>query len=238
LSGSKRMMARAKVLIIATGLGNLPPGFVQHWANNSRIGLGALVNQAPCDGTYDTLSMAVTDSGYVGITEVEDGYFDIAAAVDPRALAAAGTPGCLIHHILKTSGIEPTLILQGVRWLGTPRLTRSAFPLALHRCMLIGDAAGYVEPFTGEGIGWAIHSAVLATSLLAGGLDVWDPALPRRWQCLHDQALANRMRRSSTVSRAIRLRPVRRIIARGLRWAPSLARPIVAGLDQPFATPR
>jgi menaquinone-9 beta-reductase len=238
VSGSESLTAQAKVLIVATGLGNLPPGFAHHCTNDSRIGLGALVSQAPRDGISNTLSMAVAGGGYVGITEVEDGYFDIAAAVDPRALAAASAPGRLIHHILTTSGIEPTLRLEDVRWSGTPRLTRRASPLALQRCMLVGDAAGYVEPFTGEGIGWAIQSAVLATSLLAGGLDVWDPALPRRWQCVHDKALAKRMRRCSAVSRALRLRPVRKIVARGLHWAPSLARPIVAGLDHPFATPR
>jgi flavin-dependent dehydrogenase len=238
LSAYRKVTASAKVLIIATGLASLPAGFTVHWAKNSRIGLGAVVSEAPCDGTHQTLCMAVGEAGYVGITEIENGHFEIAAALDPHAVAAAGAPGCLIHHVLETAGIEPVINLREVHWSGTPRLTRRVSPLALHRCLVVGDAAAYVEPFTGEGIGWAIQSAVLAASLLAGGLDSWAPALSRRWQRVHDEAFARRMRRCSAVSLALRLRPLRKIVARSLCWAPSLARPIVAGLDQPFATPR
>jgi flavin-dependent dehydrogenase len=235
--GTNRTTVQAKVLIIATGLGQVPPGFTQHCAVNSRVGLSALVDRAPCEGTSNTLCMAVAEAGYAGVTQVEGGYFDIAAAVDPQALAAAGA-GRLVHHILKTSGLEPAMDLRGVRWLGTPPLTRCTAPLAGHRSVLVGDAASYVEPFTGEGIGWAIQSAVLASSLLAGPLDQWDSHLPRRWQGMHDEALASRKRRCFALSRALRLRSVRRLAVRGLHWAPQLVRPIVASLDRPFAAPR
>lgn len=238
VSGSQRATSRAKVIVVATGLGSLPSAFSQDCAPTSRIGLSALVREPPCKGLKHTLAMALATPGYVGITEVEGGVYDIAAAVDPQRLAEAASPGRLVQDILEAAGIIPAIDLKSAHWLGTPRMTRRVTPLAADRCILIGDAAGYVEPFTGEGIGWAIQSAILAASLLSGDQDRWDTDLPRRWQLLHDGALASRKRRCSTLTRALRLRPVRQIVAQGLRWAPSLARPIVTRLDRPFAVPR
>jgi flavin-dependent dehydrogenase len=50
----------------------------------------------------------------------------------------------------------------------TPALTRQASLLAgaSGRILRIGDAAGYVEPFTGEGIGWALAAGRLVTESL------------------------------------------------------------------------
>jgi 2-polyprenyl-6-methoxyphenol hydroxylase-like FAD-dependent oxidoreductase len=44
-------------------------------------------------------------------------------------------------------------------WRLVPSLTRRPKRVAEERLFLIGDAAGYVEPITGEGMLWAIMSA-------------------------------------------------------------------------------
>jgi flavin-dependent dehydrogenase len=47
---------------------------------------------------------------------------------------------------------------------------------------LVGDAAGYVEPFTGEGMSWAIQCAdVLAGVLADVAPGTWAGALARRY---------------------------------------------------------
>ena len=46
--------------------------------------------------------------------------------------------------------------------------------LSAQRVFLLGDAAGYAEPFTGEGIGWALSSAVAITPVVTGNLDRWN----------------------------------------------------------------
>jgi len=43
-------------------------------------------------------------------------------------------------------------------------------PLGTHRSLLVGDAAGLVDPFTGEGIRFAIKSGRLATQAILSGL--------------------------------------------------------------------
>jgi flavin-dependent dehydrogenase len=170
--------AQAGVVIVATGLTRHLEGCTTHVAKASYVGLGAMVDQAPIEGAVGTLHMACTSRGYVGVTAVDGGTFDLAAAVAPYALAAAASPGQLVHDLLSESGLSPRIRLESLSWRGTPLLTRRTRPLASHRCLLIGDAAGYVEPFTGEGIGWAIHSALMATTLLAEPLDCWTHACP------------------------------------------------------------
>jgi flavin-dependent dehydrogenase len=180
--------------------------------------------------------MACASEGYVGVTAVEDGYYDIAAAVDSRALAATNSPGRLVHHILAEAGFAPTVDLDAVKWQGTPPLTRRTTPLASHRCLLIGDAAGYVEPFTGEGIGWALSSAVLAAALLTGSLEHWTPETAAQWERLYRDALWRHQRSCRVVSQLLRVKPLRRIAMWGLRRAPAISRPIVRRLDRPIAT--
>jgi flavin-dependent dehydrogenase len=109
--------------------------------------------------------------------------------------------------------------------------------LGTHRCLVVGDAAGYVEPFTGEGIAWAMQSAMLATSLLAGSLAAWDQSIPRRWQRLYNAALSGRQRLCRSLTQLLRVRALRQLAIRGLQQAPAMSRPLVRRLDRPLMTP-
>jgi flavin-dependent dehydrogenase len=223
----------AKVALIATGLGYCPGGHETRVAPASRMGLSAILEQSPCEVPSGVLLMACTSAGYVGVTAVEDGKYDVAAAVDPHALSTT-EPGRLIHRILDQAGFAPAIDLQEVRWQGTPRLTRRTIPLATHRCLLIGDAAGYVEPFTGEGIGWAMSSAVLAASLLADPLDQWRQQTATQWERAYRAAFSRHQQSCRILSRLLRVKCIRRIATWGLCRAPTISRPIIRRLDQPI----
>jgi flavin-dependent dehydrogenase len=229
---AREVIVRSKVIIVATGLARSPPAYTTRILPGCRIGIGAMLDQPPCYIAPGALHMAWGSDGYVGVTAVEDGRFDVAAAVDPHALAATKSPGKLVHGILAESGFAPIIDLQTAVWHGTPPLTRRTTPLASQRCLLIGDAAGYVEPFTGEGLGWAMQSAVLATSLLTGSLDRWDEAIPACWQWLYNSALAGRQRSCRIVSRLLGVKPLRQVAIWGLRRAPHMSGPIVRRLDR------
>ena len=224
----------ADVVVVATGLANVPPECVAQVAPGSLIGLGALSDDAPLNVVPGTLHMAYGSAGYVGVTAVDQGRFDIAAAIDPHALAAAESPGRLVQEILQASGSMLTADWENLQWHGTPRLTRRTTPIASHRCLLIGDAAAYIEPFTGEGIGWAMQSGVLAASLLAGSLQPWDGTIESRWKQLFDTAISDRHRFCRRLSRCVRVNAFRQLAIRGLRRAPWLSRPVVRILDRPL----
>lgn len=158
----------ANVVIVATGLAAPPAGCLTRLAPESRVGLGAVLDRAPCHVGAGELLMACGPRGYVGVTRIDADHFDVAAAIGPRALAAQ-SPGAVAADILTESGQTLTTELEDVPWHGTAPLTRSVTPIVADRCLLIGDAAAYVEPFTGEGIGClpALYalSAVSVTSL-------------------------------------------------------------------------
>ncbi|HYO26246.1 MAG TPA: hypothetical protein VEQ85_15000, partial [Lacipirellulaceae bacterium] len=227
----------ARLVIVATGLAGASSQGQARVAAASYVGLGAICREPPLPIPPGTLLMACTARGYVGVTEIEGGAFDLAAAVDPRALAAAPSAGQLVESILAEARLEPSTDLAALPWRGTLPLTRRAASLASHRCLLVGDAARYVEPFTGEGIGWAIHSALLAAKLTAAFADPGDPAVIARWPSLYRAALGRQQRNCQAACCALRHAPVRALVTRGLRWAPLLGGAATARLDRPLAAP-
>ena len=104
--------------------------------------------------------------GYVGLTRCGEGEVHVAAALSVKATRAAGGPVGKMMEILRETGVD----VSRMKVLGTPLLSRRR-EVAGNRVLAIGDACGYVEPFTGEGIAWALRGAVGAAELLcaAGG---------------------------------------------------------------------
>jgi menaquinone-9 beta-reductase len=233
----EELIAHGHVIIVATGLAQLPQGFTSRSARHSFVGVSSIMDQPPCDLAHGELQMACSDAGYVGVTAVEGNRFDAAAAIRPSALAMLKSPAAVVGHVLISAGLSPNGSLFATHWQGTPPLTRRATTLGSHRCLLIGDAAAYVEPFTGEGIGWAMQSAILAASLLSGSLAAWDESIPRRWQQLYGAVFAGSQRRCRTVTQLLRIRPLRQLAIQSLQWAPAFSRPIVRRLDRPMTMP-
>jgi menaquinone-9 beta-reductase len=222
--GEEIATVRAKVVLLATGIAASPAEFVARTWPKSRIGLATLLESGPIDLEPNTLHMACGASGYVGIAPVEEGCFDVAAAVDPAALAKAASPSALVGGILSEAGFPELEELKTASWRGTPLLTKQTRPLGTHRCLLIGDAAEYVEPFTGEGIGWAMRSALLACSLVLEGLKTWDTQIVDRYKMLYSRSLAGRQRRCRMISHLLlRSAFLRRLTLWSLRRAPLLA---------------
>jgi menaquinone-9 beta-reductase len=188
----------ARVVLVAAGLGNqcqtdgsaarteVRPG--------SRIGAGCLIEDAPGFYHERTIFMAVGREGYVGTVRVEDGSLNVAAALQPAFVRRHGTPGAAAAAIIFEAGFPPISGLDNVQWQGTAGLMRDTRPLAQERLFRLGDAAGYVEPFTGEGIAWALASAVAVAPLAHRAVDGWDPQIARDWSALHGRLIGRRQR--------------------------------------------
>jgi flavin-dependent dehydrogenase len=80
--------------------------------------------------------------------------------------------------------------------------------------LLIGDAAGYAEPFTGEGIGQALCSAEFAVRAIESPNAA--AAYDLEMQAYH----ASVLRRTRTVGAILRW-PLVHALARAVPWAPS-----------------
>jgi flavin-dependent dehydrogenase len=175
--------------------------------------------------------MAVSRHGYVGAVRVENDQLNVAAAFDQRFLRECGGPAAAARHVFDEAGLPRVPELDAAHWRGTPPLTRRARPVAQHRLILIGDAAGYVEPFTGEGMAWALDSGRAAARHVHQSIEQWDRAASIAWENGYARTFAAAQRRCAIVSRAIRHPLIPYIGVRALRVLPALARPIVHSLN-------
>lgn len=192
----------ARSVVVAGGLRSAS-AHGEHGASveaGSLIGLGAT---GPADGAgafgAGALAMMVGSHGYVGRIVTEDGTANWAAAVDPKSLRRFGGPAAAVRAICDEAGLDARVPDAG--WVGTPALTRRT-PAQRGRVYRVGDAAGYVEPITGEGMSWALLGAsalapVLESALASGRHD-------GAWDGRHASLLRVRRARCRVVARSLR----------------------------------
>ena len=218
---------RARVVIAADGLGGSSlrglDGFGLERAAGSRIGLGA-TGPAPA-GDRDplpagTVAMFVSAHGYLGLTRLPGGAVDLAAAADGSFVRSAGGPGAAAVALAEAAGAPEDLIglaAAASGWKATPPLTCSRSRLAAPGLRVAGDSGGYLEPFTGEGMAWALDDAEAAAASLLRVLDAGGEtdAQAAAWEAGRRRRIAARQRRCRALATILR--------------RPALTRPALAG---------
>lgn len=226
-SAVESVSAKGRIVILAHGLraGRVAP--------HSRIGAGVILAESPAGYPNNTISMAVGKSGYVGAVHVEEGRFDIAAAFDAKFVRESGSLGQAATHVLQQAGFPGIRELENAHWRGTPFLTRWPQRIADHRWFAVGDAAGYIEPFTGEGIAWAMNGALALAPIAAEAVTGWDDAHSRLWTQMHARLVGRRQLQCRMLARALRSQRLSSWMVRSLALCPALATPFVHSLSRP-----
>jgi 2-polyprenyl-6-methoxyphenol hydroxylase-like FAD-dependent oxidoreductase len=169
----------------------------------------------------------------VGLVRLEDGRLDLAAALDAGAVRVQHGPGPVAEQILQETGWPLPSELADQHWKGTPALTRQARQVALERVFSLGDAAGYVEPFTGEGMAWALASAEALAPLVQRALRQWTPELAKEWTQVYRRIVTRRQLLCRATAALLRRAALMRTVVGILAWMPALASPCVRWLDHP-----
>jgi flavin-dependent dehydrogenase len=199
---------RAKVVIGADGLaGTLRKNFNALAAQPkpaSYLGAGTMAAAALSFYQPGTIYMAHGRFGYAGLVRVENAQLVIAAALAASFVKQAGTLAHAVAKVLCEAGFPPPPDLYNLPWQGTPALTRRAARISAERFFALGDAAAYVEPFTGEGITWAISAAAALAPLVQRGAAEWSPQLEYEWARLHRQLVGKRQRSCRLIAWALR----------------------------------
>jgi flavin-dependent dehydrogenase len=231
----RTVIATTQVLLVADGLKSnvlaSEPGCASVAWPGSRIGAGGVAESAPPFFAAGTIFMACGEGGYVGLVRLEDGRLDVAAALDASFVRRRGGLGSAVAAILTGVGWPALPDRTGLTWRGTPALTRRLTRLAGPQFFVLGDATGYVEPFTGEGMAWALASATALAPLAVEAVGEWRPDLARRWQGLHRRLFGPRRRLCSAVTRLLRWPRLVRLGVGVLSWTPFLATPLVRRLQ-------
>ncbi len=224
----------AKTVLICDGLMGESlknfPAYLSQASRGSLIGISAVLNEDSVALEEGTVFMACSRNGYVGSVRQEDGKIELAAAVQHLFLKSAGTAGACAEKILSASGIQSKLNLEDVQWQGTPPLLRNRTRLSGPNFFILGDAAGYVEPFTGEGIYWALLQARKLVALLQGRHFSRDEKLGGEWQRIYFELMSQRKKICRAVTLILRSPFLCQLVIRVLNRFPLLATPLVRSI--------
>ncbi len=218
--------ASAKLLLAADGLGGRllaktdAPQSVQ---KDSKLGAGAVVEEAPRFYRGGTVFMTCGRSGYLGIVRLEDGRLDMAAAFDPTALKSAGNPAKAAAELIRQAGWPAIPASVATHWRGTVPLTRRSSVPGAERILVLGDAAGYVEPFTGEGMTWALASADSVLPFAVQAVEAWESSLIAAWARQYNYDIAKRQQICRSIAWGLRHPLICRVALGVLQRFPSLA---------------
>ncbi len=153
---------QAAALILAAGRwSNLLPAPVAR--DNNWIGVKAhFVSGQPFDG----VDLYFSRDGYCGVQPIGDGRINVCAMLS----AAAVRPRDLMASVL---GLHGRLQAESAAWQQATETVTTA-PLLFARAVPVrdgalcaGDAAGFIDPFLGDGISLALQSGVLAAEYAA-----------------------------------------------------------------------
>ena len=194
-------------------------------AVGSRIGAGVVLDGAPAGFEAGIVRMAVDARGYVGAVRVEQGRLSVAAALDRRCLHSGKSPAAVVGAIATEAGWPWPAAAADLQWLAAPQLTRRPPQVCGRRLFLVGDAAGYVEPFTGEGMAWAIAGARALAPIVAEVVGHTLDPNGGDWSRTHRRLLGRSLAVCGIVSHMLRRPRLVGAALAGLTWFPALAMP-------------
>lgn len=233
----ERVTVQASVVVVASGLGPLPaedadqlPAIVTPTA---RLGAGAQAPHAPPQVPPGVIVMVIGEGGYLGLVRVEDDGLNVGAAFDAEFVRQAHGLGEAAASLVGAADGPLANLLRSLRWRGTPPLTFHRRGLARERLFVLGDAAGYVEPFTGEGMAWALTGALALAPLVAAAAVCWDEQLGRQWESEHARLVGRRRRLCRAVASGLRRPWLTWTTLQLLRVLPQLAAPAVRAINSP-----
>lgn len=118
--------------------------------------------------------MHIGRHAYAGLAPLEDGLTNVAVVADVRAVE--GRTGSIDEFFMDSLRDMPAVArkLEGAERVGTIRGVGSMARRARHTTgdgyLLVGDAAQFLDPFTGEGIYEALRGAHLAAPVVSAAL--------------------------------------------------------------------
>ena len=207
----------ARTLVAADGrnsttahlLGIFPP---------TRPGRVALQGHAPLTAPYrDTVALEWLPHGYCGVAPVDSQRMNLCLVSTTRHLPASKA------EVQRRFALPPTQTWHSIAPLERADIPPAPFPNGF----LAGDAARVVEPFTGEGIAYALHSGQLAATAAVQFL-LGNPRAAAHYRRAHHHLYRHRLWVNRLARLAVTHRPLGHFLLRLGHHCPSLMRLLTA----------
>jgi flavin-dependent dehydrogenase len=217
------LIAQARTLIIACGrwwrLDGFPSPSRQATAAGEWVGAKAHFAGLEPRGSVE---MYIFRGGYCGLAPIEEGKYNSCCLVHRNCLRDADLSGvedfsAWLGEVSRHPALEARL--RGGRQV-SPTVTTAPVRVARRSpvqdgALLVGDASGFIDPFTGEGISMALHSGRLAADAVA---ESWGKGLGgERAADVYRRKLGRAVRRS------YRIAVVTRALIEAPAWLQSLS---------------
>jgi len=178
----KRLSGRVEALMVETSCGPVETRFVVGADGvNSRVARALdlprsdnVMNAAEAEvylGDPERLAefkhsaqfyFGLVPQGYVWVFPKRD---HLSIGVLSRSMTLKNLKSNLLSY-LEAGGLGSSMEVKALRFHLVPYGPGKRRPLACEKGLIVGDATGYVDPITGEGISYAIRGAVVASRIL------------------------------------------------------------------------
>jgi flavin-dependent dehydrogenase len=203
----------ARVTVGADGLRSIVARRTARLRHRFPSRLGFVAHVAGVSGLTDRAEMHVGPDGYAGLNPISAGIANVALVV-PSRLAAGQAKGraedFFFERLERLPGVRGRFRREAVvrEVLVTGPFASEARPVIRDGALLVGDAADFFDPFTGEGIYRALLGAEFAAAAIIPALEAPGPITAAS---LQGYAEARRRAFSGTWS-------VERLIGYGMLW--------------------
>ncbi len=208
----------ARFVVAAGGLADASlrelPEFAAKVERHSRFGFGVASSDRLESSGYPEgqLVMAIAGDGYMGVSRLANGRLAIAAAADPHVIRGGTRLGEWLAAALRACRLPEISGLETAEIKGAPPLTRTSGCAASERAAVLGDAAGYVEPITGEGMGCALAAAARLAPLAEAASRAWRPSMAKAWRRELRRTVYRRQGVNRLLARALRRRSTSQLL--------------------------
>jgi len=188
-----------------------------------------------------TMEMFITPGGYLGVVHQRNKTLHVGGLIPNRKTTAAQrNPFEYVQQVATMFDVLRNTPLRDVAQ-GSCDAFCAVGPMpwrprhvANAHVALVGDAAGYVEPFTGEGMAWAMESAELFVRTVKDRKPgTWNAATARAYEHRWRRRIGARQRYCNLVAAALRRPCLLRTVFRANGACEWLARPIVKQVLRP-----
>jgi flavin-dependent dehydrogenase len=197
--------------------------------------LALVTHYTGIDGVSDSGEMHVEHDGYVGLADVGGGVTNVAVVVPvSHGRGAAGDPTSFLERWIHARPHLAPRFRRAERM--SPVLATGPFASAVRRAWapgaaLVGDAADFFDPFTGEGIYAALRGAELLAPRVIEAITARSTRVADHSLQSYDRDRVNEFRGKWTVERiigtAVSFPALMNLAARSLSLRPAMANTIV-----------